>query len=135
MENKSILITGGSHGFGEGLARRMAAKGGIVTIADVDDVRGQHVADEIGGHFVLTDVTDFESNQQAVAAAVANGEGLDVVILNAGVTSGLGLGDDFDPVKYRRVMSINLDGVFLGTKRAIAAMKSVGRHCPKCSRG
>lgn len=126
MENKSILITGGSHGFGEGLARRMAAKGGIVTIADVDDVRGQQVADEIGGHFVLTDVTDFESNQQAVAAAVANGEGLDVVILNAGVTSGLGLGDDFDPVKYRRVMSINLDGVIYGVAACMPALRERG---------
>ena len=92
----------------------MAAEGGLVTIADIDDERGQEVAREIGGNFVRTDVTDFESNKHAVAEAASHGGGLDIVILNAGVTSGLGLGDDFDPQRYRKVMAINLDGVVTG---------------------
>lgn len=126
MQGKSILITGGSHGFGEGLARRMAAEGGLVTIADIDEERGQEVAREIGGNFVRTDVTDFESNKHAVAEAASHGGGLDIVILNAGVTSGLGLGDDFDPQRYRKVMAINLDGVVYGVAAAMPTLQARG---------
>lgn len=126
MDGKSILITGGSHGFGEALARRMAAAGGFVTVADIDSDRGTSVAEDIGGAFVRTDVTRWEDNQKAVAAAVSAGDGLDIVILNAGVTSGLGLGDDFDPERYRRVMAINLDGVVYGMAASLPIMKLRG---------
>ncbi len=126
VDGKSILITGGSHGFGEGLARRMAAEGGVVTIADIDSDRGSRVANEIGGAFIKTDVTDWEDNRAAVAAAASSGGGLDVVILNAGVTSGIGLGADFDPQRYRRVMAINLDGVVYGMAAALPALKERG---------
>ena len=126
IDGKSILITGGSHGFGEGLVRRMAEQGGHVTIADVDAQRGSAVAADVGALFVHTDVTDFSANQAAVAAAVSEFGQLDIVILNAGVTSGLGLGDDFDPEKYRRVMAINLDGVVYGIAAAMPTLRANG---------
>ncbi|MFA7267100.1 MAG: SDR family NAD(P)-dependent oxidoreductase [Candidatus Nanopelagicales bacterium] len=126
ISNKSILITGGSHGFGAGLARRFVESGGIVTIADIDADRGSEFADEIGATFVLTDVTEYDANQRAVHVAESVGGGLDIVILNAGVTSGIGLGDDFDPVKYRRTMAINLDGVVYGVAASLPALKRRG---------
>lgn len=126
MSGKSILITGGSHGFGEGLARRLTALGGIVTIADVDVDRGSELAKDLGAHFVHTDVTDYSANQNAVAAASAHGDGLDIAILNAGVTSGIGLGTDFDPDIYRRIMAINLDGVVYGVAAALPALQARG---------
>ncbi len=126
VKEKSILITGGSHGFGEGLARRFVELGGKVTIADIDADRGTSLAEELDATFVQTDVTDFEANRRAVAAALAANGGLDIVILNAGVTSTIGLGDDFDPVQYRRTMAINLDGVVFGVAAALPALKSSG---------
>ena len=126
VDGKSILITGGSHGLGEGLARRMAAEGALVTIADVDSDRGSRVASEIGATYIQTDVTNWEDNRAAVTAAVSFGGGLDIVILNAGVTSGIGLGPDFDPQQYRRAMAVNLDGVVYGMAAALPALKLRG---------
>jgi len=126
IRDKSILITGGSNGFGEGLARRFVQAAGIVTIADIDADRGKALANEIGATFVKTDVTDFEANQHAVEVATDSGGGLDIVILNAGVTSGIGLGGDFDPAKYRRTMAINLDGVVYGVAASLPALKRNG---------
>jgi NAD(P)-dependent dehydrogenase (short-subunit alcohol dehydrogenase family) len=58
----------------------------------------------------------------------ARGEcgGLDLVHLNAGVASGIGLGDEFDLDRYRQVMAINLDGVVFGTVAALPALRERG---------
>lgn len=98
----------------------------MVTIADIDVARGTAVANEIGAAFVQTDVTDFDANKNAVRAATSHGDGLDIVILNAGVTSGISLGADFDPVKYRRTMAINLDGVVYGVAASMPALEANG---------
>lgn len=126
LRGKSVLITGGAHGLGEGLARAMAARGAVVTIADLDVAQGKAVAAEIGGQFVETDVTSLASNRAAVSAAQTFGDGLHIAVLNAGVTSGIGLRDDFDEAAYRRVMAVNLDGVVFGMVAAQPAIKESG---------
>ncbi len=59
-------------------------------------------------------MSDLAQSEAAVALAVETFGGLDIAHLNAGVTTGCGLGDDFDVAAYRRAMSINLDGVVYG---------------------
>jgi NAD(P)-dependent dehydrogenase (short-subunit alcohol dehydrogenase family) len=61
-----------------------------------------------------------------VAAAVDRFGGLDLVHLNAGVSSGHGLGADFDEANYRRAMAINLDGVVFGVHAALPALQQRG---------
>ena len=58
LDGKVALITGGSNGIGEGVARHLAGQGAHVVLADIDDARGKALADELGGHFVHTDVAD-----------------------------------------------------------------------------
>jgi 3-hydroxyacyl-CoA dehydrogenase/3-hydroxy-2-methylbutyryl-CoA dehydrogenase len=72
IQGKSALITGGASGLGAATTRRLHADGAHVTIADVQEEKGQALADELGerARFVRTDVTDEESVQAAVAAAV-----------------------------------------------------------------
>ena len=126
LEGRVALVTGASNGIGEAVARRLAGLGAHVVCADVDDEAGAKVAADIGGHFVHCDVGELVDNEAAVAAAVERFGGLDLVHLNAGISTGFGIGADFDVVRYRRAMSINLDGVVFGAHAAMATLTERG---------
>jgi NAD(P)-dependent dehydrogenase (short-subunit alcohol dehydrogenase family) len=126
MDGKVALITGGSNGIGEGVARHLAAQGAHVVLADIDDSRGAEVAEELGGRFIHTDVSEAADSAAAVAFAVAEFGGLHLAHLNAGVTSWCSMGDDFDPEAYRKSMRINLDGVVYGIAAARPAIIGSG---------
>jgi NAD(P)-dependent dehydrogenase (short-subunit alcohol dehydrogenase family) len=126
VDGKVALITGGSNGIGEAVARHLAERGARVVLADIDDAAGKELAHELDGRFIHTDVADPAASTAAVAAAVAAFGGLHIAHLNAGVTSWCGMGDDFDPEAYRRSMGINLDGVVYGIAAARPAMKASG---------
>jgi NAD(P)-dependent dehydrogenase (short-subunit alcohol dehydrogenase family) len=120
------LITGGASGIGAAVARRLAARGTAVVVADVDSDRGEAVAAEIGGAFVLCDVRDLEANRSAVAATVERFGGLDFAFLNAGIATGTTPGGDFDLERYRRAIAVNLDGVVFGVVAALPALRERG---------
>lgn len=126
LPGKVALVTGGANGIGAAVARRLAGFGAQVVVADVDDAAGQAVADEVGGHYVRCDVRELGENEAMVAAAVDRFGGLDLVHLNAGISSGHGLGADFDEAAYRRAMGINLDGVVFGVHAALPALLGRG---------
>jgi len=119
------LVTGGAGGLGSATARALAAAGARVAISDIDRA-GAQVAEEVGGIFVEADVADPAANHDLVERVRGELGGLDLVHLNAGVASGIGLGDDFDVDRYRRLMGINLDGVVFGTVAALPALREAG---------
>jgi NAD(P)-dependent dehydrogenase (short-subunit alcohol dehydrogenase family) len=122
-DGKVAWITGGANGFGAGVARRLAGLGATVTVSDVDTDNGEKVAAEVGGTFVHCDVTSYDDNVAAVRAVVDAHGRLDIAFLNAGIATGVGIGDDFDLDRYRRAMGVNLDGVVFGLQAALTAMK------------
>ncbi|MCW2616498.1 MAG: putative dehydrogenase [Frankiales bacterium] len=124
--SKSALVTGGASGFGKEVARQLVRRGDSVVLCDVDDAGGQAVADEIGATYLHCDVSDFEQVVATTEAAEQALGGLDLVFLNAGISTGCGVADDFDVVKYRRAMGINLDGVVYGVHAAIPALRRRG---------
>jgi NAD(P)-dependent dehydrogenase (short-subunit alcohol dehydrogenase family) len=126
MDGKVALITGGSNGIGEGVARHVAAQGARVVLADIDDERGSALADELGGRYIHTDVREDAHSRAAVDLAVQAYGGLHLAHLNAGVTTTCGMGDDFDARAYREAMSINLDGVVYGIAAARPAIIASG---------
>jgi NAD(P)-dependent dehydrogenase (short-subunit alcohol dehydrogenase family) len=126
LRDKVALVTGGASGLGRATALALAEAGAEVVIADVDAEGGAAVAEQVGGHFVATDVSDLDANVAMVAFATDRCGGVDLVFLNAGVTSGTGLGESFDLALYRRAMSINLDGVVFGTQAALPALRARG---------
>lgn len=126
IAGRTVLVTGASSGIGAAVARRLADGGARLVLADVDTGAGEALAAELGeaAAFVRCDVREPGDNAAAVATAVDRFGGLDVAFLNAGVATGFGLGDDFDPVAYRRSMGVNLDGVVYGVHAALPALRA-----------
>lgn len=126
LEDKVAVITGGAGGLGSATARALAAEGARIVVADVDDDGGEAIAHEVDGAFVHCDVASREDNHAMFEFAAERFGGVDLVHLNAGVASGIGVGEDFDVERYRRLMGINLDGVVFGTHEALRALRERG---------
>ncbi|MEV4097149.1 SDR family oxidoreductase [Streptosporangium saharense] len=116
LNGAAAVISGGASGLGEATARHLAAHGATVVVADLNEERGKIVADETGGVFVKTDVSDEQQVQAAVDAAVATGRPLRVVVNSAGIGwAGRTVNRDGTPhdlASYRKVIEVNLIGTF-----------------------
>ncbi len=126
MQDKVTIITGGASGIGEGMVRRFCAEGARVLLADVDTAAGEAVAAATGAHFVALDVSD-PASWDALAERVRADYGrLDALLNNAGIVSGLDI-EQVDLAAWDRLLSVNLTGVMLGCKMAIALMRDNAR--------
>jgi NAD(P)-dependent dehydrogenase (short-subunit alcohol dehydrogenase family) len=123
---KVAWITGGAQGFGAGVARRLAGFGATVVVSDVNAQRGEATAAEVGGTFVPCDVSNLDDCRTAVAKVLELHGKVDVGFLNAGITTGCSIAEDFDLALYRRAMGVNLDGVVFGAHALFGPMKAGG---------
>ncbi len=130
LQNRVALITGGSRGIGRATARRLAAAGARVVIADVDDDAGTATVDQLTSDgaealFTHTDVSDRASTDALAEAALKAFGKIDILINNAGITRDATLkkmsADDFG-----QVLDVNLKGVFNTTKSVLPAMLEAG---------
>jgi NAD(P)-dependent dehydrogenase (short-subunit alcohol dehydrogenase family) len=121
-----VLITGAAGGIGAAVARACAARGDRVVIADVDTENGPQVARELDGIFVTTDVTDPAASLAAVEAAEGSFGRLDLVMLNAGIGLREGPIERIPAETYRRMVAVNVDGVFFGLQAAVPALRRSG---------
>jgi NAD(P)-dependent dehydrogenase (short-subunit alcohol dehydrogenase family) len=126
LRDQVALVTGGANGLGRATCVALAESGAEVVIADLEVEAGAELAERLGGHFVETDVSDPQASLRAVAFATERCGGVDLAFLNAGVTSGCGLGDDYDLELYRRAMGVNLDGVAFGIHAILPALRARG---------
>jgi NAD(P)-dependent dehydrogenase (short-subunit alcohol dehydrogenase family) len=116
LNGVSAVVSGGASGLGEATARDLAAHGAKVVVADLNEDKGKALADELGGVFVKTDVSDETQVAAAVQAAVDTGAPLRVIINSAGIgwasrTVGRD-GTPHDLASFERVIRINLIGTF-----------------------
>jgi 3alpha(or 20beta)-hydroxysteroid dehydrogenase len=126
LAGKVAVVTGAARGSGAAIARRIAAEGGRVVVADVLDERGRAVVDEIGDAacYVHCDVTREADWSAAIAAAESLG-GLHVLVNNAAVLHLAGI-EETSVADYRRIFEVNELGTFLGIRAAIAPMRAAG---------
>ncbi|MBE7619554.1 glucose 1-dehydrogenase [Gluconacetobacter entanii] len=131
VSGKVALVSGAALGIGKATALLLAKEGAKVVIGDLKVAEGQATVAEIeaaGGEamFVELNVACEDDWKKAIPAVTARFGRLDIMVNNAGIAYG-GTVESTDLEHWRRVQSINLDGVFLGTKYAVEAMKP-NRH-------
>ncbi|MFE6501106.1 SDR family oxidoreductase [Kitasatospora sp. NPDC057738] len=127
LTGKTVIVTGGARGLGAEAARLAVASGANVVITDVLEEDGRTVAAELGerARFVRHDVTSEEDWQRVVDFAVAEFGALHGLVNNAGISTGTLLADE-SVEHFRKVLDINLTGVFIGMKTAVPAMRAAG---------
>lgn len=127
LTGKTIVITGAARGLGAEAARQAVAAGANVVLTDVLDAEGEKTAAELGGRarFAHHDVTSEEDWQRVVEFAVAEFGGVHGLVNNAGISTGQFLESE-SVANFRKVLDINLTGVFIGMKSVIPAMKESG---------
>lgn len=128
LQNKTALITGGARGIGAAIAKAFIAHGARVIIADCDDEGGMATATKLGADFFKLDVAD-EAGWTRFAALHPT---MDIVVNNAGITGFENGPAAHDPEHttlsdWQAVHAVNLDGVFLGCRYAIGAMRAGGK--------
>ena len=131
VTGKVALVTGGASGLGRATAELLAAEGAEVYLTDIQDPAGEEVAagiNENGGsaHYRHHDATDEEAWSAIVDEIVEKSGHLDILFNNAGTAGGRAYLDEMPLEMWRQCLEINLDGVFLGIKHAIRAMKDTG---------
>ncbi len=128
LTGKTAHVTGGANGIGRGIAQALAAAGARVAVSDVDGEGAARTAAEIGGLGMALDVSDRAAFEAALDETAARLGGIDILVNNAGVYVGFG-----GPVRgitdemWRRLWSINVDGVFYGCRAAARMMIDQGR--------
>ena len=127
LTGKTAVVTGGNRGIGLGYARGLAKAGANVAIwsrnaeknrAAVDELRSLGV-EAVG---IECDVTDEVSVTAATHAVIEAFDGIDALFANAGVSNDSSFPDDFSLERWRSVLEVNLDGVFLTCREVSKAM-------------
>jgi NAD(P)-dependent dehydrogenase (short-subunit alcohol dehydrogenase family) len=127
VRGSAFIVTGGASGLGAATAGMIAAGGGHVVIADLDDDRGHALAGDLGAaaRFVRTDVTDEASGKAAVAAALSAFGGVHGLVNCAGIVHGekvVGKEGPHALASFARAIGINLIGTFNLIRLAADAM-------------
>lgn len=128
LEGKVAVVTGGASGIGEGTVRLFASEGAKVVIADIQDTRGEKLAEELGTAttYCHTDVSQEDDVAAAIDLAVRRFGRLDCMYNNAGFAGVSGPIDELDMSEYDRTMAVLLRGVVCGVKHAAKVMKAHG---------
>ena len=124
VHGKVVFITGGARGIGAEVARRLHDKGAKLVLTDLDEAALEALAAELGDERVLTvvaDVRDLSAMQAAADQAVERFGGIDVVVANAGIAS-YGSVLQVDPEAFKRVLDINVLGVFHTVRATLPAV-------------
>ena len=125
FDQKAIIVTGGGSGLGEATARKIAAAGGYPIILDLNEEKGQAVADEINGLFYKTNVVEEEDVQAAINGAVEKYGSIQGVVNCAGLgtsTRVVGRKGIFPLDEFNFIIQVNLVGTFNVIRLAAAAM-------------
>jgi len=127
FNGRTAVVTGGASGLGKAAAARIVAEGGQVTLWDLNAETLAAVAAEIGAtHFVALDVADPDAVTDAARASNEALGRVDVLVASAGITGATTAVQDFPIESWKRVVDINLNGVFYCCRAIVPYMLANG---------
>ena len=134
LKDKVAIVTGAASGFGEGIARRFAAEGAQVVLADLNDQAGRQIAAEIetaGGTaaYVHADVTERVEVEAMVEAARANYGRLDILVNNAGYSHVNQPMTEVAEADFDRTFAVNVKAIYLAARAALPLFRGQGGGC------
>lgn len=123
IHSQVVFITGGAHGIGAEVARRLHAKGAKLVLTDLDEAGLNKLADDLGDRVLtaVADVRDLSVMQSVVAQATERFGGIDTVVANAGIAS-YGSVLNVDPETFKRVIDVDVVGVFNTVRAALPSV-------------
>jgi NAD(P)-dependent dehydrogenase (short-subunit alcohol dehydrogenase family) len=122
LQDRIAIVTGSGSGIGRACAELFAKQGAKVVIADIDEQAGRAVAEDVGGIYLQVDVTDPSSVEAMIKTSVERLGRIDILMNNAGIDGDHGITGDSSIENWKRVMSINMDGVYYGMKYVLPVM-------------
>ncbi len=124
LDGRKAVVTGGAQGIGRAIVERFLASGAQVTIWDRDRALAETAVAEIGGavSLVQVEVTDWDAVRSAAARTAAEMGRIDILVNNAGIAGMNATVADYPVEEWRRVIDIDLTGVFHGCKAVAPGM-------------
>lgn len=124
LKGKTAIVTGAGSGFGAGIARRFAAEGARVMVADINADAARSVATEIGGIAQTVDVAQNTSVSEMAQAAIAAFGAVDILVNNAGITHLPMPMEEVSEDDFDRVLAVNAKSVYLSARHLVGHMKA-----------
>jgi 3-oxoacyl-[acyl-carrier protein] reductase/pyridoxal 4-dehydrogenase len=125
LQNRVAIVTGAGQGIGAAIAEKLSQEGASVVVADINAETATKTADKIGGSAHTVDVSSEEQVAALVSATLANHGKVDILVNNAAIVP-FTPWDDVDFAEWRRIMAVNLDGVYLMCRAVYHPMKEAG---------
>jgi pyridoxal 4-dehydrogenase len=125
LQNKVAIVTGAGQGIGRAIAEKFSQEGASVVVADINADTATKTAADIGGLAHTVDVSSEEQVAGLVSATISNYGKVDILVNDAAIVPFVPW-DDLDFAEWRRIMSVNLDGVYLTSRAVYPHMKEAG---------
>lgn len=129
LENKVAIVTGGASGIGKAIVELFVKEGAKVVVADLNEKLGDQLIDNLGDSniiFVKADASSAEDNKKIVDVAIENFGALHIAVNNAGIGGDSATVGDLSIEGWKKVIDINLNGVFYGMHYQLPEMEKVG---------
>ena len=126
LKDKTAIVTGAGSGFGAGIARKFAAEGAQVLVADINGEGAAQVAAEVGGIAATVNVADGADVKAMIDLAQTSFGKIDILVNNAGVSHMPGALEDISEEDFDRVLAVNVKSVYLAARHIVPLMKVQG---------
>lgn len=124
LQDRIAIVTGAGSGFGAGIARKFAAEGARVVVADINEDAARTVADQIGATPVAANVATPDGIRAMTEAALALGGRIDILVNNAGVTHLPSPMEEISEADFDRILAVNCKAIYLAAQTIVPVMKA-----------